>query len=73
MFVDAEDEVRCALGRVNMTAMITQTLMTGNPPGARIGSAPPDKHLSIPGVGLMAELTGVDSTALHPCPGVAIC
>jgi hypothetical protein len=35
MFVDAEDEVRCALARVNMTAMIIQTSMTGNPPGAR--------------------------------------
>jgi hypothetical protein len=33
MFEDAEDEVRGALARANMTAMITPTTMTANPPG----------------------------------------
>jgi len=33
MFEDAEDEVRGALARANMTAMITLTTMTANPPG----------------------------------------
>ncbi len=33
MFENTEDELQSALGRANMTAMITQTSMTGNPPG----------------------------------------
>jgi len=33
MFEDAEGEVHDALGRANMTAMITQTTMTANPSG----------------------------------------
>jgi hypothetical protein len=33
MFEDAEGEVRGALAGANMTAMITPTAMTANPPG----------------------------------------
>jgi hypothetical protein len=33
MFENADDEVCNELGRVNMTPLISQTTMTGNPPG----------------------------------------
>jgi hypothetical protein len=33
MVKDADDEICSSLGRANMTPMITQTAMIGNPPG----------------------------------------